>query len=110
MSETTCACGKKCVTEDQLDAHRDSIVMELRHMNSMLEEMTEAFVTGKDGKPDLSGHRNAHEAMIDAAKAQREFWIDMKRDLAKKGMAGLLVIIMGLIVMGIQAKFGLLKL
>ena len=110
MSETTCACGKKCVTEDQLEAHRNNITRELHHMNEMLEDLTGAFVTGKDGRPDVSGHRNAHEAMIEAARAEREFWIDMKRDLAKKGMAGLLVIIMGLIVMGIQAKFGLLKL
>lgn len=104
------SCGKNCVTEDQLEAHRDSIINELRHMNHMLEELTEAFVIGKDGKPDFSGHRSAHEAMIEAAKAQRDFWVEMKKDLAKKGATGLLVIIMGLIVVGIQTKLGFIKL
>lgn len=82
---------------------------DIKAMKEILEDLTSAFVIGKDGKPDIHGHRNAHEAMIEAAKAEREFWIEMKKDLAKKGLAGLFVIVIGLLVVGIQVKLGLLK-
>jgi hypothetical protein len=45
--------------------------------------------------------------MIKAAQAQENFWLEMKLDLAKKGAWGLTIIILGLIITGLQAKFGL---
>ena len=52
-------------------------------------------------------HREAHEAMIRASAAQEKFWSELRVDIAKKGIMGVLVIICGLILAGAAAKFGL---
>ena len=60
----------------------------------------------EDGKVDFAGHRRAHDAMIRAAKAEEDFWREMKLDLAKKGAWGLFLILCGLVVAGISVKLG----
>lgn len=44
--------------------------------------------------------------MIAAAEAQKEFWQELKLDIAKKGVWGLLIILCGLVITGLAAKFG----
>ena len=44
--------------------------------------------------------------MIKAARAQEEFWKELRIDIAKKGVWGLLIILVGLVLTGIAAKFG----
>jgi len=44
-----------------------------------------------------------------AADAQEKFWIELKLEIAKKGVWGLLIVICGLIVVGVSAKLGLPK-
>ena len=56
---------------------------------------------------DLSGHRRAHETMIEASKAQEEFWRELRIDIAKKGLWFLLVTICGLVVAGFITKGGI---
>ncbi|MDD3885179.1 MAG: hypothetical protein PHW66_09670 [Gallionella sp.] len=53
-------------------------------------------------------HRYAHEAMIKASAAQEQFWNELKLDVAKKGLWGLLVIIVGLVLAGAATKLGVL--
>lgn len=53
-------------------------------------------------------HRAAHEAMIRASAAQERFWVELKLDIAKKGLWGVLVIIAGLVLVGAAAKTGVL--
>jgi hypothetical protein len=45
--------------------------------------------------------------MIAAAEAQTQFWRELKLEIAKKGIWGLLVIICGLVLVGLSAKLGL---
>jgi tetrahydromethanopterin S-methyltransferase subunit E len=45
--------------------------------------------------------------MIAAAEAQTEFWRELRLDIAKKGIWGLLIIVVGLIMVGISAKLGI---
>lgn len=52
-------------------------------------------------------HRLAHQTMIDAAKAEAEFWQGLKTDIAKKSIWGILQILVILMCAGIAAKFGL---
>jgi tetrahydromethanopterin S-methyltransferase subunit E len=47
--------------------------------------------------------------MIKAAEAQTEFWRELRLDIAKKGVWGLLVVICGLILVGVSAKLGFTK-
>lgn len=62
----------------------------------------------KDAFPDgAAAHRLAHQAMIDAAVAEKEFWNGLKADIAKKSIWGILQILTVLLIAGIAAKFGL---
>jgi hypothetical protein len=79
-------------------------------LDELLDEMhkiTGAFARNNDGSVDFDGHRRYHESMIEAAEAQTQFWRELKLEVAKKGIWGLLVIVCGLIVVGLMAKFGL---
>lgn len=71
-----------------------------------LTAMEGAFARNSDGSVDFDGHRRYHESMIEAAKEQAAFWRELKIDVAKKGTWGLLIIVLGLIMVGIQTKFG----
>ena len=66
-----------------------------------IAEIMRAFPDGPDR------HRAAHEAMIAAAQAQEQFWKDLRLDVAKKGVWGLMVIVCGLVIAGVAAKFGI---
>jgi hypothetical protein len=85
---------------DHIDRRFDEVMDELSKINS-------AFAKNPDGTIDHAGHRQYHEAMIEAAKAQTEFWRELRLDVAKKGIWGLLVIVCGLILVGISAKLGI---
>lgn len=63
---------------------------------------------GEEAFPDgATAHRAAHNAMIEAAKAEKEFWQGLKTEIAKKSLFGILRIIAVLAVAGLLAKFGL---
>lgn len=83
-----------------IDRRFDEIMDELRKING-------AFATNPDGTTDFDGHRKYHEAMIKAASAQEQFWYELKLEVMKKGIWSLLVIICGLVVVGVSAKFGI---
>lgn len=94
--------GKIHETPEELSIERklDLILMEIKQLNS-------AFAKNADGSVDFDGHRRYHEEMIEAAKAQTKFWQELKIDIAKKGLWGLLVILCGLAIAGLSAKTGL---
>jgi hypothetical protein len=85
--------------EKSIEERLDEILDEVRKIHS-------AFAKTPGGEIDFDGHRRYHESMIAAATAQEAFWREMKLEIAKKGVWGLLVIITGLIVVGISAKLG----
>ena len=68
--------------------------------------LSEAFPAG-----DLAGHRKAHEAMIHAANEQAKFWGDLRLDLAKKSIWGVVLLVIRLIAVGgltmVVGKLGL---
>jgi hypothetical protein len=80
-----------------------------RRLDEIMEILTSAFAKNSDGSVDFDGHRRYHESMIRAADAQEKFWIELKLEIAKKGVWGLLIVICGLIVVGVSAKLGLPK-
>jgi len=83
-----------------IDKRFDEIMSELRNISS-------AFAKNDDGSVDFDGHRRYHEAMISAATAQEQFWRELKLEIAKKGVWGLLTIIVGLVIVGLSAKLGI---
>jgi len=66
------------------------------------EAILRAFPEG-----DIAAHRQGHEAQIRAAKAQETFWQELRLDLVKKGLGGLVVLLLGLVVAGLGVRFGL---
>lgn len=84
---------------DHIEDRLNEILMELKKLNK-------AFPLTDDGAVDIDGHRQYHESMIKAARAQEEFWKELRIDIAKKGVWGLLIILVGLVLTGIAAKFG----
>lgn len=98
-------------TDDQGVRHETREEMSIeRKLDLILDHLTKiegAFARNEDGTVDIDGHRRYHEAMIEAAKEQAQFWRELKLDIAKKGAWGLLIIVLGLVVVGFQSKFGL---
>lgn len=95
--------GGNCVTREearQLDDRLDEILAEVRKIHG-------AFPRTHEGETDFDGHREYHEAMIRAAEAQAAFWNELKLDVVKKGVWGAVVIIVGLVLTGLAAKFGI---
>ena len=83
-----------------IDRRFDEVMCELRKING-------AFVLDDMGATDFEGHRRYHEEKIRAAKAETEFWSELKLEVAKKGIWSMLVIICGLVVVGVSAKLGI---
>lgn len=64
--------------------------------------MLEAFPAG-----DLHAHRAAHEQMMRSAQAEQAFWDELKKDVAKKSIWGILHILLLLLFGTLAVKFGL---
>lgn len=93
--------GKEQETRQEIDIEKklDLILAELKKMES-------GFPKNEDGDVDFDGHRKYHESMIEAAREQAKFWKDLRIDIAKKGVLFLIVTLCGLMVIGVQTKFG----
>lgn len=78
----------------------DAINLQLDKIMQRLDELNEAFPDG------TQAHRAAHEAMIKASVAQENFWNELKLEVAKKGIIGIIVILVGLVLTGISVKLG----
>lgn len=80
----------------------------LSSLEKKIDDISDCVVAIKKAFPngDIDGHRRYHDAAIKAAEAQERFWDDLKLDVAKKGVWGVLVIIVGLVLVGITTKLG----
>jgi len=94
---------RDCLTEleaSQIQRKLTEILDEIRMLHN-------AFPRTEAGETDIEGHRKYHEAMIKSAEAQAEFWKELRLDIAKKGVWGLLIILVGLVMAGLAAKLGI---
>jgi len=88
---------------------REELTIEQK-LDLILEEVKQlkrAFPKDEDGESDFEGHRRAHEQLITAAKAQTKFWEELRLDVIKKGLWGMLIIICGLVITGVGTKLGI---
>lgn len=67
----------------------------------LLDQLLYAFPDGP------IAHRQAHQAWIEAKQAEIHFWQELKLDIAKKGVWGLLIIVIGLLIAGLSVKSGI---
>lgn len=90
----------------RIDTVEESFDRKLREHEAREQERFNIFISS--AFPDgADSHRLAHQAMIDAAKSEKEFWQGLKADIAKKSIWGILQILIILTVAGVAAKFGL---
>lgn len=85
---------------EHIDRKFDELMREVKQIHN-------AFATSEDGSTDFEGHRRFHEEKVRAAKAEAEFWRELKLEIAKKGLWSLLVILCGLVFIGVTVKLGL---
>jgi hypothetical protein len=94
----SCQQSEQCaIDHHELSAKLDAILDEQK-------KFAEAFPKHASGDPDFGGHRDYHESLIRSARAQELFWLDIKKEVVKKGILALVIIVLGLIVVGAQAK------
>jgi len=95
IEKQTDACSKLDKLMDGMDYHT-------KEEMERWDQVVGAFPHG-----DIDGHHDYHYDKIQAAKAQEEFWNELKLDLIKKGTWAVTIIVIGLIVTGISVKMGL---
>ena len=91
--------------EDALERHTND---EMPRIKEMIEEaiggaksqLLHAFPDG------IENHREAHQRMIAAAKAEEAFWKDLKLDIARKSIWGILHILFLLTIGTLAVKLG----
>lgn len=69
--------------QEQLNQH-------LRDESVALQTLVRALPSKPDGTPDVDGHREYHASLIEEAKARAEFWRDLRMELLRKGLWGML--------------------
>jgi hypothetical protein len=72
-------------------------------LDTALELLDQILYAFPDG---TVAHRQSHQAWIQAKEAEIHFWQELKLDIAKKGLWGLSIIILGLLIAGISVKSG----
>ena len=92
---------------DAFEAHTND---EMPRIKLLVEEaMVETKIAILDAFPagDVRAHRMAHEQMMKAAAAEQAFWDDLKKDIAKKSIWGILQILILLVFGSALVKLGL---
>lgn len=87
------------IVDRKFREHEEREVAMIDERLGVLKE--EAFPDGP------AAHKQAHQAMIDAANAQKEFWHSLKNEIITKSIWGILRILAILLAAGVVAKFGL---
>ena len=95
----------KADIDDALARHTDDQMPKIKAMleGSILDAKRELMHAFPDG---IENHREAHERMIAAARAEEEFWHDLKTDIAKKSIWGILHILFLLTLGTLAVKLG----
>lgn len=77
--------GMKLVSQlqEQLNQH-------LQDESKTVQTLMRALPSKADGTPDIDGHREYHASLIEEAKARAEFWRDLRMELLRKGLWGML--------------------
>ena len=93
--------------QDLVSLEHQKIADRLDEILAEIKKINTAFPHDEDGSADHIFHRRYHEKLMKAADAEEKFWRELKLDITKKGLWGLLIIILGLILVGITSKLGI---
>lgn len=85
---------------------RDVAVLEelLKQTARDVGKLNTAMPRNAAGELMVVEHRMQHEASMRAARAQEAFWNELRTDIAKKGLWGAFIVILGLVAAGLGFK------
>ena len=91
--------------DDALARHTNDEMPRIKEMvdNAIGDAKKQLLHAFPDG---IENHREAHERMISAARAEEAFWRDLKADIAKKSIWGILHILFLLTIGTLAVKLG----
>lgn len=98
----------KRIVAAETQALRDDI----HEIRIFVDAINTAFVAGKDGKVDYSGHRKDHELRIAAAEAEKLFWDTARSEFIRNGVGALMWVLKTLLILavvGAAYKLGLMR-
>lgn len=85
-----------------VDAKQDNADKKLdQHMHDeeqVIKGLIAAFPKKPDGLPDFAGHEDYHSTLIDESRARATFYRELQHEMIKKGLWGLLMILVALVV------------
>jgi hypothetical protein len=95
----------KADLDDALAKHANDEMPRIKEMvdNAIGDAKKQLLHAFPDG---IENHREAHERMIAAARAEEAFWHDLKTDIAKKSIWGILHILFLLTIGTLAVKLG----
>lgn len=74
------------VVDKKLDGH-------MSREEAVTKQFTAALPSRPDGSPDVDGHREFHSAVIEEKKARAQLYRELRAEVAKKGVLGLLAVL-----------------
>jgi len=80
----------------QFRTHAEKLETHMDREEKQLRMLMDAFPNR-----DPIEHRKYHEKLMEAADAQKQFWQDLRLDLAKKATWAIVIAIIGLLVIGL---------
>jgi len=83
----------------QFKAHADRLEDHMTQEEKQLSALADAFPNR-----DPIEHRKYHEKLMEAADAQKQFWQELRLDVAKKSVWGVLIVVITLIGWAILEK------
>lgn len=83
---------------DKLSKFESELAGHMQREEAMLKQLENAFPKKSDGKPDVEGHRDYHTSLIEEAKGRAQLWRDLRGELVKKGIMGLVAVLAFLVV------------
>jgi hypothetical protein len=83
-----------------LEEHADMKAALTNHAlneDNLVKGLLRAFPSKPDGTPDFEGHEAFHTALIEESRARTVFYRDLRQELIKKGLWGLVLILSALV-------------
>lgn len=78
-------------------ALKATVASHILNEETLVKGLINAFPKRPDGTPDFEGHEEFHTALIDEARARTVFFRELRHDLIKRGLWGLVMILGALI-------------
>lgn len=87
----------------------EDVEVRLTELEKDVVNIKRAFPKSSIGEIDYMGHREYHEHVIESARQQEKFWMELRGDLARKGAWAVILVVMGLVAHGLLFKLGIYK-